>query len=131
MHVACECAQCFTLAGPLLQQHICQGGLASSKEVGEADGFHLDSTVAGVGHAADQLGDAAGVMLQDCIQCLCVLPCAPSKHITAGCMAETYTVTLSLTQTTNNLESCVAGAKVAARCMAGFPFPLQSVTSQK
>lgn len=57
----------FTVAGPLLHQHICQGGLASSKEVGETDGFHLDSTAAGVGHAADQLGDAAGVMLQDCI----------------------------------------------------------------
>ena len=56
---------CFTIASPLLHQHICQGWLAGSKELGETDGFYLDSAAAVVSHAADQLGDAPGVMLQD------------------------------------------------------------------
>ena len=45
----------FTSARPLLHQHVCQGWLTGSQELGEADGFNLDSTAASVGHAADQL----------------------------------------------------------------------------
>ena len=48
----------------LPHQGVCQGGLAGSQEVGEANGFHLDCTAGGVPHAADQLGNAAGVALQ-------------------------------------------------------------------
>ncbi len=36
--------------------------------MGEADGFHLDCAAGGVPHAADQLGDAAGVTLQHCVK---------------------------------------------------------------
>lgn len=61
------CIVCFTVAGPLLHQQVCQGWLAGSKELGEANGFDLNSAAAGVSHAADELGDAPGVMLQDCV----------------------------------------------------------------
>ncbi len=44
-----------TCRGLLLHEGVCQGGLAGSEEVSEANGFHLDCTVAGVPHAADQL----------------------------------------------------------------------------
>lgn len=57
----------FTFVGTLLHKHVSQGWLTSSEEVSEANGLYLHSAAAGVAHAADQLGNAPGVMLQDSI----------------------------------------------------------------
>lgn len=60
-----------TCRGLLLHKGVCQGGLAGGKEVSEAYGLHLDCAAGGVPHAADQLGDAAGVTLHHCVEGLC------------------------------------------------------------
>ena len=57
-----------TCCGLLLHKGVCQGGLAGSEEVGQANCFQLDLAVGGVPHTADQLGDAAGVTLQHCVK---------------------------------------------------------------
>ena len=53
----------------------------------KANGFYLDSAAAGVAHTADQLANAPGVMLQNCVQRLRVLACMASKDIAARQMA--------------------------------------------
>lgn len=76
LHVLVPCGCSPTSAESLLHQHLCEAGLPGSKELSEADGFNLHSAAAGVGHTADQLGDAPGVMFQDCVQCLCIVACS-------------------------------------------------------